>query len=158
MAEKPTAAKRPRTSVSPTATAKRKLCTYKCHHLKATQEEIRAITLKEDGLDIGHTTTSDILRESKKWLSANDSSSMKKSEGRNAKLEEALWIWFENIHSRHVAILDEILWVKAKEFEDTMETYGLTYLSGWLQGFMKRHGITICIGCNTVLTVHASMW
>ena len=158
MAEKPTAAKRPRTSVSLTATVKRKLCTYKCHHLKATQEEIRAITLKEDGLDIGHTTTSDILQESKKWLSAKDSSSMKKSEGRYAKLEEALWNWFGNIHSRHVAILDEMLWVKAKEFEDTMETYGLTYLSGWLPGFKKRHGITICIGCNTVLTVHASMW
>ena len=120
MAEKPTAAKRPRTSVSLTGTVKRKLCTYKCHHLKATQEEIRAITLKEDGLDVGHTTTSDILQESKKWLSAKDSSSMKNSQSQYVKLEEALWIWFGNIHSRHVAILDEILWVKAKEFEDTM--------------------------------------
>ena len=36
---------------------------------------------------------SDILRESKKWLSAEDSSSTKKSEGRYTQLEEALWLW-----------------------------------------------------------------
>lgn len=51
MEEKPAAAKRPRTSV--TVTVKKNICTYKCHHPKATQEEIKAFTLKDDGLDMG---------------------------------------------------------------------------------------------------------
>ena len=63
MAEKPAVAKHPRTSVS--VTVKKKICTYKHHHLKAMQEEVRAITLKEDdGLDIRRTTISNIPFES----------------------------------------------------------------------------------------------
>ena len=141
MAEKPAAAKCPRTSVP--MTVKKKICAYKHHHLKATQEEIKAIALKEDHLDIGRSTISDILQESKKWLSTEDSSSTKKSEGRYTQLEEALWIWFGNIRSRHLAILDEMLRVKVKKFGESMGITGLTYSSGWLQGFKKRHGIRV---------------
>lgn len=141
MAEKSAPAKRPRTSVS--VTVKKKICTYKHHHPKATQEEIRAITIKEDGLEIGRSTISDILRESKKWFSAEDSSSTNKKEGRYVQLEEALWIWFGNIRSRNIAISDEMLRVKAKEFGETMGISELTYSSGWLQGFKKRHGIRV---------------
>ena len=94
-------------------TIKKKICSYKLHHPKATQEEIRAITLKEDGLEIGRTTISDILRDLKKWLDAEDSSSTKKAEGRHAQLEEALWIWFGNIRSKKLAVSDEMLRLKA---------------------------------------------
>ena len=86
---------------------------------------------------------SDILRSSEKWLSLEDSVSTKKSEGHYGQLEEALWLWFGSIRSRNLAISDEMLRVKAKEFGEVMGITGLTYSSGWLQGFKKRHGIKI---------------
>ena len=138
MAEKPS--KRPRVSISVTL---KKICSYKKNHPQATQEEIRTLILQDDGVEIGRTTISDILRSSEKWLHSEDSVSTKKSEGRYGQLEEALRLWFGSIHSRNLAISDEMLRVKAKKFGEVMGITGLTYSSGWLQGFKKRHGIKI---------------
>ena len=64
--------KRARVSIS--VSLKKKICAYKKSHPKATQEEIRSLIFKEDSVDIGRTTISDILRDADKWASVEDSS------------------------------------------------------------------------------------
>ena len=85
-------------------------------------------------------TISDILRGADKWLSTEDWSSTKESRGRFTEPEEALWIWFGNIRSQNLAFSDNMLWVKANEFGESL-VLGLSYSTGWLQGFKKHHGI-----------------
>ena len=133
--------KRARVSIS--VSLKKKICAYKKSHPKATQEEIRSLIFKEDSVDIGRTTISDILRDADKWASVEDSSSTKHCQGRFAQLEEALWIWFGNIRSQSLSISDDMLREKAKVFGESLGVIGLTYSSGWLQGFKKRHGIKV---------------
>ena len=67
--------KRARVSIS--VSLKKKICAYKKSHPKATQEEIRSLIFKEDSVDIGRTTISDILHDADKWASVEDSSSTK---------------------------------------------------------------------------------
>ena len=71
--------KRARVSIS--VSLKKKICAYKKSHPKATQEEIRSFIFKEDSVDIGRTTISDILRDADKWASVEDSSSTKHCQG-----------------------------------------------------------------------------
>jgi hypothetical protein len=125
--------KRPRVSIS--VTLKKKICNYKKNHPRATQEEIPMLIYEEDSVEIGRTTISDILRDSDKWLSTDDSNSTKKSEGRFTQLEEALWIWFGNVRSQNLAISDDMLRVKAKEFGESLGIVGLTYTPFTLEKF-----------------------
>ena len=147
--------KRPRVSIS--INLKKKICSYKKNHPKATQEEIRVRILEEDAVEIGRTTISDILQESDKWLRADDSSSTKKSEGRFTQLKEALWIWFGNIRSQNLAISDDMLRTKASEFGESLGIAGLRYSSGWLQGFKKCHGIKVRIIHGEAASVDAEV-
>ena len=59
--------------VSISVSLKKKICAYMKSHPKATQEEIRSLIFKEDSVDIGRTTISDILRDADKWASVEDS-------------------------------------------------------------------------------------
>ena len=112
---------------------------------------------EEDSVEIGRTTISDILHVSDKWLSTDDSNSTKKSEGHFTQLEEALWIWFGNVRSQNLAISDDMLRVKAKEFGESLGIVGLTYSSGWLQGFKKHHGIKVQVVHGESASVNAEI-
>ena len=118
----------------------KKMCAYKKNHPNATQEEICALGL-EDSVEIGQMTSSDILHGAEKWLSTEDLNSTKESKGHFTQLEASLWTRFGNISSQSLAISDDMLWMKANEFGESLGVAGLSYSTGWLQGFKKCHGI-----------------
>ena len=78
-------------------------------------------------------------------MEEKDSDNTKKRTGYHEELEKALWLWFCNIHSRNLAVLDEMLQEKGREFrQHLVVSEGFSYSSCWLQGFKHRHKISLC--------------
>ena len=95
-------------------------------------------------ISIGRSTVSDILRDSAKWLEEEDSSNTKKQTAHHEQLEKALWLWFCNICSRNVAVSDEMLQEKGREFGQRLGvSEGFNFSRGWLQGFKQHHKISL---------------
>ena len=134
-------AKRRRVAIS--VTAKKEICQRKLENPKATQSELSQFALDRFGLSIGRSTISDILRNSAKWME-EDSNNTKKRTGYHEEIEKALWLWFCNIRSRNLAVSDEMLQEKGREFGQRLGvSEGFSYSRGWLQGFKHRHKISL---------------
>ena len=135
-------AKRRRVAIS--VTAKKEICQRKLKNPTATQSEGSQFALDRFGLSIGRSTISDILRDSAKWMEEEDSNNTKKRTGYHEELEKALWLWFCNIRSRNLAVSDEMLQEKGREFGQRLGvSEGFSYSRGWLQGFKHRHKISL---------------
>ena len=134
-------AKKRRVAISVTA---KEICQRKLENPKVTQSDLSHFALDRFGLSIGRSTISDILRDSAKWMEEEDSNNMKKRTGYHEELEKALWLWFCNICSRNLAVLDEMLQKKGRECGQRLGiSEGFSYSRGWLQGFKHRHKISL---------------
>ena len=109
-------AKRRRTQFS--VSEKKEIIAYKTDHPKATQDEIAARFAKEWGKQVGRSTVSDILRDKEKWSSTpKDSDTMQRQRtGKHENLEQALFLWFNDVRSKNAIINDDMLIEKAKTF------------------------------------------
>ena len=111
---------------------------------KATQADLLQFAEDRFKLSIGRSTISDILRDSAKWLVEEDSKNTKKRTGYHEELKKALWLWFCDIRSRNLAVSDEMLQEKGREFGQRLGvSEGFNYSRGWLQGFKQRHKISL---------------
>ena len=73
-----------------------------------------------------------------------DSNNTKKRTSYHEEIEKALWLWFCNIRSRNLAVSDEMLQEKGREFGQRLGvSEGFSYSRGWLQGFKHRHKISL---------------
>ncbi len=138
------AAKRTRLEV--TNAEKKQLCQYKVKHPSATYDEMVSWFKKTFSKPVGRSTVGDIIRAKDKWLSKDTSTPVlqKRSRDRPPKhvqMEDALFIWLNNMTSKNVAVSDMMLTEKAKEFGRAMNITDFGFSSGWLKGFKQRRGI-----------------
>ena len=135
-------AKRRRTQFS--VSEKKEIIAYKTDHPKATQDEIAAHFAKEWGKQVGRSTVSDILRDKEKWSSTpKDSDTMlRQRTGKHENLEQALFLWFNDVRLKNAIVNDDMLIEKAKTFGGQLGVQDFGYSKGWLQKFKKRHIIS----------------
>jgi len=62
--------------------------------------------------------------------------------GKHEDLENALFMWFNDMRSKNAMISDEMLISKAKIFGPQFEIEeNFQYSKGWVQRFKQRHGL-----------------
>jgi hypothetical protein len=92
-------------------------------------------------------TISDIIKESKKWLSIDENSHLTKKkrirECRFPEIDAALTIWFMQALPKNIVITGEVLQQKARDFAKAFDISDDNFKAseGWLDGFKKRHHI-----------------
>ena len=57
-------------------------------------------------------------------------------------VEEALLMWFKDIHGRNVPVSGELLQMKASELPSELGHDNFSCSNGWLSRFKTRHGIS----------------
>ena len=136
-------AKRRRVEIS--GSVKQKICQHKVSHPKCTINDLIIYAQKELNIDIGKSTISDILKQRQKWLNLEDSScsTSRSRHAKHEKLENALFMWFNDVRSNHASVNDEMLIEKAKQFGEKMNITDFAYSRGWLQNFKNRHGMSM---------------
>ena len=137
------AKKRRRVDIS--ASQKRDVCLYKEQHPKATQAQILVHFSNEWGVSVGRSTISDILRDKVKWLSVSKDCGdvLRAKTAMHIPMESALYTWFADVRGRGLAISDDMMITKAKEYGQKLGVTDFQYSRGWLAGFKKRHGIRL---------------
>ena len=135
-------AKRRRTQFS--IAEKKEIVAYKTDHPKSTQDDIAAHFAREWGKQVGRSTVSDILRDKEKWTSTpkDGDSSLRQRMGRHDNLEQALFLWFNDVRAKNAIINDDMLIEKAKTYGNQLGVQDFAYSKGWLQKFKKRHVIS----------------
>ena len=114
-------AKRRRVEIS--GSVKQKICQHKLSYPKCTISGLIIYAQKELNIDIGKSTISDILKHREKWLNLEDSScsTSRSRHAKHEKLENALFMWFNDVRSNHASVNDEMLIEKAKQFGEKNE-------------------------------------
>ena len=102
-------AKRRRVEIS--GSVKQKICQHKVSHPKCTINDLIIYAQKELNIDIGKSTISDILKQRQKWLNLEDSScsTSRSRHAKHEKLENALFMWFNDVRSNHASVNAEML-------------------------------------------------
>ena len=59
------------------------------------------------------------------------------------QLEDCLYCWMGQALAKQIAISDEMLISKAKDFGNLLDIKDFGYSNGWLEKFKKRHGIKV---------------
>ncbi|XP_046571685.1 jerky protein homolog, partial [Haliotis rubra] len=140
MASQPSKRKRNET----TAFEKREIARYKEEHPKASLDFLSKHFGELFGHSVGKSTIGDILKSKEKWLTIPEDSAAL-SRARNAKhkkMEEALFLWMNDMTSKNAAVNDEMLILKAKDFGDKLSIKDFAYSRGWLARFKSRHSIS----------------
>ncbi len=105
------AAKRARVEI--TAAEKKKLCLFKVKNPKSTYEDMMSWFKKTFEKPIGRSTVGDIIRAKDKWIGTDISTKIQQERTRerspqHQQLEDALFIWLNNMSSKNVAVSDMI--------------------------------------------------
>ncbi len=138
------AAKRARIEI--TMAEKKALCQFKVKNSKATYDDMMSWFKKSFDKPIGRSTVGDIIRAKDKWMGKNTSTKVLQQCTRDCspkyqQLEDALFIWLNNMISKHVSVSDMMLVEKAKQFGADLGITDFGYSNGSLQGFKERRGI-----------------
>ena len=62
---------------------------------------------------------------------------------KHEKLENALFMWFNDVQINHASVNDEMLIMKAKQLGEKLNITDFAYSRGWLQNFKNRHGMSM---------------
>ena len=138
MAEPP--AKRRRTNL--TFEQKNEIILYKDSKKDATQSDISVHFSNIWNIKIGRSTVSDILKNKETITNSPKSKRVRHRSGKHEDLENALFMWFNDMRSKNAMISDEMLICKAKIFGQHFEIEeNFQYSKGWVQRFKQRHGL-----------------
>ena len=112
---------------------------------KATQAQILVHFSNEWGVRVGRSTISDILRDKVKWFSVSKDSGdvLRAKTAMHTPMESVLYTWFTDVRGRGLALSDDMMITKAKEYGLKLGVTDFQYSRGWLAGFKKRHGIRL---------------
>ena len=115
---------------------KKEIVAYKTDHPKATQDNTAALFAREWGKPVRRSTVSDILHDKEKWNATpkDGDTSLRQWTGRFENLEQALFLWFNDIRARNDMLIE-----KAKTYRNQLRIQDFRYSKGWLQKFKKRH-------------------
>jgi hypothetical protein len=70
---------------------------------------------------------------------------MRQKDQQHPEMEEALYVWFAQSQARDLAINEDTLKEKAREFgKQTGVAEDLGFSPGWLDNFKKHYGIVLC--------------
>ncbi|CAB4490046.1 unnamed protein product [Rhizophagus irregularis] len=127
--------KRKRVNLS--AGQKREIC-----EMKERDPRIQNVELAQK-YNVGKSTITDILKESKRWLTITESQeNVKKFRGLKwPQLEDALGLWVDNALNTKQDIDGNILKMKASYFAEQFSIEDFHHSEGWLGGFKKWHGL-----------------
>ena len=127
-------AKRCRTQFS--IAEKKEIIAYKTDHPKSTQDDIAPHFAREWGKQVGS--------DKEKWTSTpkDGDSSLRQRMGRHDNLEQALFLWFNDVRAKNAIINDDMLIEKPKTYGNQLGVQDFAYSKGWLQKFKKRHVIS----------------
>ena len=126
------------------ARVKKQICELKKDSAKMTIIDIKQRIYSETKLDIGISTISEILKEREKWLAVDiDSADLTRARRpKHEQLEDALYLWTNEMTSRHATINDKMMLEKARILGRQLNVGSdFAYSRGWLQGFKGRRGI-----------------
>ncbi|CAB4378520.1 unnamed protein product [Rhizophagus irregularis] len=127
--------KRKRVNLS--AGQKREIC-----EMKERDPRIQNVELAQK-YNVGKSTITDILKESKRWLTITESQeNVKKFRGPKwLQLEDVLGLWVDNALNTKQDIDGNILKMKASYFAEQFSIEDFHHSEGWLGGFKKWHGL-----------------
>ena len=118
------------------------ICKLKVNTPRMTLSDISDAFYKNNGLKIGTSTIADILKNSDKWITLENSNRMTSKGGMYDKLEKALYMWITQINAHNLCINGVIITEKAKEFAKKLNIEGISFSSGWLNRFKNRYQIS----------------
>lgn len=132
-----------RKRVSIPASVKCKVCQLAADHPEWKLTKLGAEILRTEGIDIGRTTLSDILKAKEEWLSVKEGdNTCRKRSPKVKRVEEALFLWLADMTARSTCVNDQMMMMKVAELRRQLKVDDCTFSKGWLQRFKYRRGIT----------------
>ena len=121
---------------------KSRICDIRKKYKHLTLSEFSGIIRRELSIDVGKSTLSGILKNSKKLDNANNTLGISNISRISTKdhnnLEMALYEWINQMNSVNGFINNDIIVEKAKRFAEALNITNLQFSSGWLWRFKKR--------------------
>ena len=123
---------------------KKAICHYKQNNPSASLKTLINYFSQEWGIKIGLSTMSEVLGNSKKWLSVDGNADLAHLKTcKQPKLEEALYLWFLQMQHKKVVVSNEMLVEKARKFGAALKIENFQYSNGWIIKFKQRHKISM---------------
>lgn len=134
-----------RKRIDTTPAIKKRICEWKRDHPSLTYDDLKKKVLEEEKIDIGKSTLSNIWKERDKWLAVPNFGAertlLRERKPQHKELEDALFLWMQDLSSQKAIINDAMLIQKAKAFGEQLGVKDFKYSDGWLQRFKERRGI-----------------
>ena len=122
---------------------KREICLFKTKNPKQTLVQLRKHFSVANNIEIPISTLSDIIRQSSSILNSTlDNGRVRARGAKYPELEECLFVWQCELLNKHVAVSDDILLNKARDFGTLLAVVDFNFSRGWLQRYKDRFNIS----------------